>query len=287
MELKKMNNVIESAQKTIAGSRLFGLDEPALNQFEVETDGRKRKRVVRELYNLKIIKSTSPVGAYSKNYLINEEEILSAFPGRPPDLVDYFHADMSADIRPQHEEHGIPFNELTAGEKLWVATHPADYSFCLWNQWDGARDFELGSWPDRFRNTVLVSTDEYKEYVNGILRKEKLERLKELNVPWAMEHLLGLSEEEANMFSGGRGRAGFGYSSTVHVGPDPREWWDKIHEEREKAEALIEKLSRKVKILGFLEGRLNEQGFSQYVSEEYTKALKEFMDKKDSDRRNG
>lgn len=187
----------------------------AIADYQISEDGRKRKRIVRELVEEGSIKVQWDRGGGATEYFLVNDVVLEQYEQdhhlQKPDLIgrlkdDSYHL---GDIRKHgrtsnsYQEHGVCFSSLPLEQQVYVVKNPDEFGF-LYHRFGKAEEFEFGKVEEledklgRFpAGTLCIFTDEFVEFVEDSKFEGRVLRSFNANINWGLNTLCNVSEEVA------------------------------------------------------------------------------------------
>lgn len=207
--------------------------ETPIHLADIESDGRKAKRTVRELIDADLVRATEP-----DKYVAKIERVLALVTASQPNLSAMVNDWARSAIIEERNPIGVPYKELTLGEQLWVVTYPHEYTF-MWVGLHKEIPFKLGdALPDNPWNMQLVvSNAALRNEFSTAIRARKVEALMKQNATWALEKMLKLDEATVKTFAT-LAEVGFGRGSDAFSG-DPATWAETAQKLVERAHARL------------------------------------------------
>jgi hypothetical protein len=241
-------------------SRVYG-SSPEVSGDNLESDGRKRPKLIRQLQEQGLIGEKGRWG-----YKVTDE-ILGFFDAEIPDLVAKVKEDEYTMARFErgdfHNEvltHGFPVNKLTRNEKACILWHYNEYGVGHYG-YGKFEEFEFGTNPegDKWQRTLLVFTPAYDEFIEELQFKARAQRTVYNNVGWGLKTLCGCTEADVE-FVGSceerQGRIGFGGPRTKPLFVKGEDWEKEMGSSVDATRKQLAELTRQMDALHNIEKRV-------------------------------
>ena len=254
-EQKLFKKLVEILIKSkISGRR------PAIGDYQISTDGRRRKRIIRELVEEGLITvQWEKPGEATEYYLVNDL-VFDQFEVdcylQKPDLIGFLKDDSYhlKDIRNHgrtsnsYQEHGVCLSDLPLEQQVYVVKNPDEFGF-LYYGYGKIDEFEFGKVEEledklgRFpAGTLCVFTKEFDLFVEVNKFEGKVIRSMNSNVAWGLEHLVGVSEEDADLGYSGKDHDRYPRSLSTHS-DEPIEIGDWGGRLEESARTMLDRIA--------------------------------------------
>lgn len=205
--------LIKTMALSLVRNRLIGL-RPHLMRGELASDGRKRNRIAKGLYEEGYIESpdVNEFGSYD----LTSKALDDVTPSEP-DLIAILkaHEYQYNSIRNGTSggdafQHGVSFDNLSLPELAYVIANPGEFGLCNF-EFNRMVEFEPGN-PEKDVNTFsgsnCVFSEKYDEFVEALRFEGRVIRAFNSNINWGLKTLCNVSEEvaETAFFSPGNAR---------------------------------------------------------------------------------
>lgn len=255
--------------------------EAPIHLADVESDGRKAKRTVRELIDAGLVRATEP-----DKYVAKIERVLALVTASQPVLTAQINDWHRTSIIEERQPIGVPYDQLTLGEQLWVVTYPHEYTF-MWVGNHKEVPFKLGdTLPDQhWRMQLLVSNAALRDVFTAAIRARKVEALMKQNATWALEKMLKLDEETVKSFTA-LGDLGFGRGDHTFSG-DATTWAETAQKFVERAHAKLATAMKQVEAAAKVTQAVAQHGGWDKLGADLRVKIEAHLDGKDTDDEGG
>lgn len=162
---------------------------------DLEPDGRKTRRVTRELADAGLVYETHDACT------VRIDAVFALVTATKPNLSAAINDWNRGSILEGRAPVATALDKLTFGEQLWVLTYPHEYQF----QWLGNHkeiDWKLGDAPPdgHWRMSLWISDAALRDEFAREMRTRKIAALMKQNAGWALEKVLKLDEGTVKTF---------------------------------------------------------------------------------------
>jgi len=194
---------------------------PTVSASEISKDGRKAKRVMRELVEAGFIAHPPKSSPHPDRFIVMSDAVLATIEATKPTLTLDYHQRVS--IIEGRTSIGYSYNDLDPAEQLWVLTHASDYQWA-WTLRGEETPWVLGQpLPEKHWHSSLMLSDQVmQDEMQAAKHASKVAEQMKRNVGWALAQLAGIDQPTIDMFMS-LGSLGYGMSDDAFTG-DPPTW---------------------------------------------------------------
>lgn len=260
------------------------LRESPLESIRAESlvdDGRKRDKTLRMLTEEGYIqreKPGTPLHPTHKAY--DEVEAVR------PDLIKkvFERSNPPADMDEYNRWPGVPYNDLTLGERKWVAEHAVQYDFFhfdwAWTQ-RGPQPIDrkdADAWFS-FNKSVWLSDGDYRVKLEDCKTEWRFQRARSRNLAWGLEDQKRIDPVDKDIFAQSRDDDFFFGRNEYAFGHDPSKWEEELKKQVEACRDDIAALTRRANVLLLTQDKISDTGGWEAFLKAYDERIREELAK--------
>ena len=299
--------------KHAAFDKLYGLQR-SFSDHAVTTDGRKRKKIIRELFEQGyiipsekgnganfvctdrgyVLTNSTPfdLASLTVSLLTNKEfdpryDVNVASWIIDPAIVKWLYEHKNESLWFVLDESPLKYSSHAYSDNPWTLNSDENEKGARWYGPESLEDaqFHLQEWFKKATNTqrmpvLAFTTKEFMEKAKTIRQNERINKAILENMPWALNELLVIAEEQAKTVhcsDSVGGRFFLHPSSGINLGPDTAKWPEKLEENAQRCIDLITKLNDNLATIKAIQSNIiTYGGWEKFLNDYKARIQKEF-----------
>jgi hypothetical protein len=271
---------LRKVQETAINNKVYG--QGHISGYYIEVDKRKRGKVVKDLMVAGMIADRGDDTYTTTDVAYN------SLGGAKPDLVDLYHVNRLNDYDVQNLANhrsppGVYFCDLSLEERKWVADHIQDYTLALSSSYDTPRKwvpFALGT-AQSISDSLYVTDAALDAALADKVRNWRIAQSYERNLAWALEHLLGLPEDDAKHFviQSEDHHPLWGADNVTRLGPEASKWATEMREAMAETMTRLAEVAKQLNRLAAVEQAVGKIGGWEKFAADYRAKVEQAIDK--------